>query len=46
VREDIDVLSKYDSISTDDKIIESLKIGLEDAHGILSNINMKPKGDT
>ena len=32
--EEGDVLSQYDSISTDNKIIEALKIGLEDAHGI------------
>ena len=42
---DIDVLSQYDWISTDEKIIEALKIGLEDAHGILSNLGMQPKGD-
>ena len=28
-----DVLSQYDSISIDNKIIEYLKIGLEDAQG-------------
>ena len=41
--EEGDVLSQYFSISTDNKIIESLKIGLEDAHGILLGLGMQPK---
>ena len=35
-----DVLPQYDSISTDNKIIEALKIGLEDAQGILLGLGM------
>ena len=42
---DIDVLSQYDSISIYEKSIEALNIGLEYVHGMLSNIDMKPKGD-
>ena len=38
-----DVLSQYDSISTDNKIIEALNIGLEDAQGILQGLGMQPK---
>jgi hypothetical protein len=45
VSRDIYVLSQYDPISTYDKIIEAIEIGLEDAHGILSNLGMQPKGD-
>ncbi len=39
--EEGDVLSQYDSISTDDKIIEALKIGLEDAQGVLLGLGMQ-----
>ena len=44
--ENIGILSQYDSISTDDKIIESLKIGLKDAQDILSTLGMQPKNNT
>ena len=44
--EEGDVLSQYDSISTDNKIIEALKIGLEDAQGILQGLGMQPKRHT
>ena len=44
--ENRDVLSQYGSISTDDKIIESLKLGLNDAQNILSSLGMQPKGQT
>ena len=39
-------MSQYDSISTDVKIVESLKIGLKDAQDILSTLGMKPKNYT
>lgn len=42
----VNILSKYDSISTDDKIIEALKIGLKDAQDILSSLGMRPKNPT
>ena len=41
-----DVLSQYDSISTYNKIIEALKIGVEDAQGILQGLGMQPKRHT
>ena len=41
-----DVLSQYGSISTDDKIIEGLKVGLNDAQNILSSLGMQPEGHT
>jgi hypothetical protein len=41
MNEYIGILSQYDLISTDDKLIESLKIGLEDAHVILSSLGMQ-----
>ena len=41
--EEGDALSQYDSISIDNKIIEALKIGLEDAHRILLGLGMQPK---
>ena len=44
--EEGDFLSQYDSISTDNKIIESLKIVLEDAQGILQGLGMQPKRHT
>ena len=44
--EEGDLLSQYDSISTDNKIIEALKIGLEDAQGILQGLGMQPKRHT
>ena len=44
--EEGDVLSQYDSVSTDNKIIESLKIGLEDANGIFLGLGMQPKRHT
>ena len=40
------VLSQYDSISTYNKIIESVKIGLEDAQGILLGLGMQPERHT
>ena len=44
--ENHDVLSQYGSISTDDKIIESLKVGLNDAQNLLSSLGMQPEGHT
>ena len=41
--EEGDVLSQYDSISTNNKIIEYLKIGLEDAQKILLGLGMQPE---
>ena len=41
-----DVLSQYDPISKYNKIIESLKIVLEDAQGILQGLGMQPKRHT
>ena len=43
---DDDGLSQYDSMSTNNKIIEVLKIGLEDAHVILQGLSMQPKRHT
>ena len=37
-----DILSQYDSISTDAKIVEALKNGLKDAQDILSTLGMQP----
>ena len=39
-------MSQYDSISTDNKIIEALNIGLEDAQGILLGLGMQLKRHT
>ena len=44
--EEGDVFSQYDSISTYNKIIESLKIGLEDTQGIWLGLGMQPKRHT
>ena len=44
--EEGDILSQYDSISIGNKIIESLKIGLEDAQGIFQGLGMQPKRHT
>ena len=44
--EEGDILSQYDSICTDNKIIEALKIELEDAQGILQGLSMQPKRHT
>ena len=41
-----DILSQYDSISTDAKIVEALKNGLKDAQDILSTLGMKPENYT
>ena len=41
-----DVLSHYGSISTDDKIIEALKVGLNDEQNLLSSLGMQPEGHT
>ena len=39
--ENHDVLSQYGLICTDDKIIESLKVGLNDAQKLLSSLSMQ-----
>jgi len=44
--QNIDILSQYDSISTDAKIVEALKIGLKDAQDILSTLGMQPENYT
>jgi hypothetical protein len=44
--ENHDVLSHYGPISTDDKIIEALKVGLNDAQNLLSRFGMQPEGHT
>ena len=44
--ENIDILLQYDSISTNNKIIEALKIGLKDAQDISSTLSMQPKNHT
>jgi len=41
--QNICILSQYDSISRDTKIVEALKIGLKDAHDILSTLGMQPE---
>ena len=41
-----DVLSQYGSISTYDKIIEALKVGLNDTKNLSSILGMQPKGNT
>ena len=42
----IDILSQYDSISINNKIIKSLKIGLKDAQDILSTLGMQLENHT
>ena len=44
--QNINILSQYDSISIDAKIVEALKIGLEDAQDILSTLGMQPENYT
>ena len=44
--EEGDVLSQYDLISTYNKTIEALKIGLDDAWGILQGLCMQQKRHT